>query len=152
MQGPNGRPKKWTGLDDQVRVADGHVQRLKAAVRRHQSTLDDLSGEIELTTTEQGQQIASLGEAVGAFVAVRPDMATQLMAAAYDDEREWLKPALGFDMHQSVNARLRLPENPDALRLRLRQPATPSPTWAHVPLRGPAVSMPKMCRSIVVHG
>jgi len=96
MQGADGRPKEWIGLDDQVRVADGHVQRLKAAVLRHQSVLNDLTGEITRTTAEQGRQIAALGEAVGAFVAVRPDLAPQLVGAAYDDEREWLEPAVSI--------------------------------------------------------
>jgi hypothetical protein len=40
-------------------VADGHVQRLKAAVRRHQSVLDDLTGAITMTTAEQGRQITA---------------------------------------------------------------------------------------------
>jgi hypothetical protein len=60
-----------------VHVADGHVQRLKAAGRRHQSVLDDLSREITMTTAEQGRQIAALGEAVGTFVAIRCNLAPQ---------------------------------------------------------------------------
>lgn len=94
LQGADGRPREWNQLHHQVGIADAHVQRLKVAVRRHQSVLDDLSGEIALTTTEQGRQIAALGKAVGSFVAVRPDLAPQLMAAAYDDERQWLDDAL----------------------------------------------------------
>ncbi|WP_036112695.1 MULTISPECIES: MobA/MobL family protein [Luteibacter] len=125
-QGPNGRPKEWTGLDDQVRVADGHVQRLKAAVRRHQSTLDDLSGEIALTTTEQGRQIAALGEAVGSFVAVRPDLAPRLMAAAYDDERQWLEPVMLERIPSAVEETTLNQSVPETLSLRLRPAARPS--------------------------
>ncbi|MDQ7996908.1 MAG: MobA/MobL family protein [Luteibacter sp.] len=96
MLGADGRPKEWSQLHDQLGIADGHVQRLKSAVRRHQSALDDVSGEIALTTAEQGRQIAALGEAVGSFVAIRSDLAPQLVSAAYDDERQWLEPALNL--------------------------------------------------------
>ncbi|MET4677725.1 MULTISPECIES: MobA/MobL family protein [unclassified Luteibacter] len=122
MQGADGKPKEWAGLDDQVRVADGHVQRLKAAVRRHQAVLDDLSGDITLTTAERARQIAALGEGVGAFVAVRPDLAPQLMAAAYDDEREWLDDALKVSVPGVSPANEgRNPEEP-ALRMRADVP------------------------------
>jgi hypothetical protein len=96
VQGSDGKPKEWNQLHDQVGIAHGHVQRLKAAVRRHQAVLDDLSGEITMTTAEQGRQIAALGEAVGSFVAIRSDLAPQLVSAAYDDERQWLEPALNL--------------------------------------------------------
>lgn len=96
MQGADGRPKEWNQLHDQVDTANGHMQRMKAAVRRHQTVLDDLSGEIELTTAEQGRQLAVLGEAVEAFVAVEPNLAPHLVAAAYDDEQLWLEPALNL--------------------------------------------------------
>jgi hypothetical protein len=121
MQGADGKPKEWTGLDDQVRVADGHVQRLKAAVRRHQSVLDDLTGEITMTAAERGQQLAALGEAVGSFVAMTPDLAPQLARAAYDDEREWIEPALREHMPEAVNMPLPIPQSPETLELRPRQ-------------------------------
>jgi len=125
VQGADGRPKEWTGLDDQVRVADGHVQRLKAAVRRHQSVLDDLTGAITLTTAEQGRQIAALGEAVGGFAAVRPDLAPQLMAAAYDDERRWLEPALQVSLPEMPAAAIEVPTSA-VLALRIRPSPRPS--------------------------
>jgi hypothetical protein len=125
VQGADGRPKEWTGLDDQVHVADGHVQRLKAAGRRHQSVLDDLSREITMTTEEQGRQIAALGDAVGSFVAVRPDLAPRLMAAAYDDERQWLAPALQVSLPEMPAAAIEVPTS-DVLALRIRPSPRPS--------------------------
>ncbi|MDF4003548.1 hypothetical protein P3W33_09120 [Luteibacter sp. PPL552] len=122
MLGADGRPKEWSQLHDQVSVADGHVQRLKSAVRRHQSALDDLSGEIALTTAEQGRRIAALGEVVGGFAAVRPDLAPQLMAAAYDDERQWLDDALDVSVPGlSLANEGRNPEEP-GLRMRAYVP------------------------------
>jgi hypothetical protein len=121
VQGADAKPREWSQLHDQVDIADGHVQRLKAAGRRHQSTLDDLSGEIALTTAEQGRQISALGDAVGAFVAVRSDLAPRLVAAAYDDERHWLEPALREHMPEAVNVPLPIPHSPETLELRPRQ-------------------------------
>ncbi|WP_369928492.1 MobA/MobL family protein [Xanthomonas sp. NCPPB 2632] len=122
LQGGDGKPKEWNQLHDQVGIADGHVQRLKAAARRHQAVLDDLTGDITLTTAEQGRQIATLGEAVGAFVAVRPDLAPQLMAAAYDDERRWLDHVLDVSVPGSgPETEGRKPEEP-ALRMRPDSP------------------------------
>lgn len=121
VQGADGRPKEWTGLDDQVRVADGHVQRLKGAVHRHRAVLDDLTGAITITTAEREQQLAALGEAVGSFVAMTPDFAPQLARAAYDDEREWIEPALREHMPEAVNVPLPIPQSPETLELRPRQ-------------------------------
>jgi len=125
VQGADGKPKEWNRLHDQVGAADGHVQQMKAAVRRHQSVLDDLTGEIRMTTAERGRHDTALGEAVGEFVAVRPDLASQLMAAAYDDERHWLEPALQVRLPEMSAAAIGVP-TPDVLALRIRPSPRPS--------------------------
>jgi hypothetical protein len=125
IQGADGKPREWNQLHDQVGIADGHVQRLKASARRHQSTLDELREEIALTTAEQGRQISALGDAVGAFVAVRPDLAPRLVAAAYDDERHWLEPAPQVRLPEMSAAAIEVP-TPDVLALRIRPSPRPS--------------------------
>ena len=84
-----------------------------------------LTGAITTTAAEQGRQISVLGEAAGAFVAVRPDLAPQLVAVAYDDERQWLEPALQVSLPEMPTAAIEVP-TPDVLALRIRPSPRPS--------------------------
>jgi hypothetical protein len=114
------KPKEWRALHAQVSVKNGHVQRLKSTSRAHASALDDLARASNVAAEEQAQQTARLGDAIGAFVEINPGLATHLLAAAYDDERTWLEPAIAARVPETPDiTSIDLPE-PEALKLRLR--------------------------------
>jgi hypothetical protein len=125
MTGPDGKPKEWRALHDKVLVKNGHVQRLKSTARSHANALDDLTQSANVAAGEQTQQIARLGEAIGAFVEISPSLAPHLLAAAYDDELEHLEPAVRQAVPKvSDPVALEMP-TPDALTLRLRPSQRP---------------------------
>lgn len=106
-------------------MTDGHVQRPKAAVRRHQTALNELIGALTMTTAEQGWQVAVLGDAAGNFVAIRPDLAPQLLEAAYDDKRQWLEPTLHVRVPEVRASAIKAPEM-NVLAPRVRPSPRPS--------------------------
>ncbi|WP_369926566.1 MobA/MobL family protein [Xanthomonas sp. NCPPB 2632] len=120
MPGSDGKPREWRALHDQASVKNARVQRLKSTARAHVSALDDIDQAANVAVDEQAQQAARLDDAVSAFVEINPGLAPHLLAAAYDDERPWLEPAIASRVPEPPgNAAVDLPE-PEALKLRLR--------------------------------
>lgn len=58
-------------------------------------------------------------------MAISSSLAPQLVAAAYDDERQWLEPALQVSLPEMPAAAIEVPA-PDVLALRMRPLARPS--------------------------